>query len=355
MKIRTEITPSRHLWLPAVALSFGLMLLAWSAGHAYGEGGSSNPNPTTTALDCSPASAEVGQSVHCTATVSGVIATDSGEVVFKSENAGQLSARSCELSFAAKGTSASCSVDYVPGADGVAQQRLHAIYVGDEANESSEAIFALVILGGGGGGEEEAGGGEEGGGEEKGGGEEGSGEEESGEEESGGGEEGDGGGKGTPTPTTTALDCSPASAEVGESVHCTATVSGVIGTDSGEVVFKSENAGLLSARSCELSFAAKGAPASCGIDYVPAADGSAQQRLHAIYLGDEANESSKAIFALTILAAKGGGGEEGSGGGEENDGGGKGTPRPKAKTHRRAHRRCHCGSARNGARTSKHG
>ena len=167
--MRTEITPSRNLRLLAVALSFGLMLLAWSAGHAYGEGGSSNPNPTTTALDCSPASAEVGLSVHCTATVSGVTGADSGEVVFKSENAGQLSARSCELSFAPKGTPASCGVDYVPGADGVAQQRLHAIYLGDEANEFSEATFALTILSGGGG---EEGGGEEGSGEEKGGGEE---------------------------------------------------------------------------------------------------------------------------------------------------------------------------------------
>lgn len=198
MKIRTEITPSRHLWLPAVALSFGLMLLAWSAGHAYGEGGSSNPNPTTTALDCSPASAEVGQSVHCTATVSGVIGADSGEVVFKSENAGKLSARSCELSFAAKGAPASCSIDYVPAADGSAQQRLHAIYLGDEANEFSEAIFALTILGGGdGGGEEEAGGGEE----KAGGGEEGSGEEKGGGEDEGGGggkgDGGDGGGKDT--------------------------------------------------------------------------------------------------------------------------------------------------------------
>lgn len=116
------------------------------------------PNPTATALTCTPESAKAGQPVHCTVTVKGVVGSSGGRVVFKSESGGSFSAGSCELRFA--DGLGSCGVDYtstVSAADATVADRLHAIFVGDSANLASEGIFTLAIVGKGGGGKEEGG------------------------------------------------------------------------------------------------------------------------------------------------------------------------------------------------------
>src|SRR5262245_18657095 len=106
MKPMIENHPNRRLFTLAALVSLACALLVSSVGHAKAEGGKGNPNPTTTSLRCAPQEVEVGQSAHCTATISGATGAE-GKVVFKSENTGSLSSISCPLSFEA-GMPASC-------------------------------------------------------------------------------------------------------------------------------------------------------------------------------------------------------------------------------------------------------
>jgi hypothetical protein len=135
----------------AFGFALGMALMLWSVALAHAD-----LAPTATTLSCTPESTEAGQPVHCTATVSGISSSSTGTVVFKSENGGEFSARSCDLGFGDKGI-ASCGVDYTAPITGQSSVRLHALYVGDEHNASSQDVFMLAIVGKGDGGKGDGG------------------------------------------------------------------------------------------------------------------------------------------------------------------------------------------------------
>jgi hypothetical protein len=169
----------------ALGLALGLALMLWSVALAHAD-----VAPTATALQCTPESAKAGQPVQCTAFVKGVVGKGAAQVLFKSEQGGQFSGNPCKLGFDELGI-ASCSVEYTPP-EGVSSDRIHAIFSGNEASDSSEDIFTVTILGGG---KDEGGGEDEGGDEGEGGGKDDGGDEGEGGGKDQGGDEGEGGGK----------------------------------------------------------------------------------------------------------------------------------------------------------------
>jgi hypothetical protein len=157
MKPTNLKTPKSHVLPVAVALGLCLALFAWIAGSASADGAPPEPTPTATTLECAPASVEAGQSVRCTATVSGLIGASDGEVLFKADDpaSGSFSPGICKPSIGEKASPATCSVDYVPAEGSSGIQLLRAHYSGDGANAASEGDFLLAVLppaGGGGGG-----------------------------------------------------------------------------------------------------------------------------------------------------------------------------------------------------------
>jgi hypothetical protein len=103
------------------------------------------PDATSTALSCAPDTLDVGAKSTCTATVAGGSPpAPSGTVTFASDAQGSFApAASCALVDAGGGT-ASCSVDYVPGATGT--HAIAAAYPGDAEHAGSSSAPARLSV-----------------------------------------------------------------------------------------------------------------------------------------------------------------------------------------------------------------
>jgi hypothetical protein len=158
MKQKTEKKLTRLLRLPTLALALSLVTLSWSVAPVQADSGASagDPQPTTTTLQCSPATVKAGQSVHCTATLSGA---DHGEVDFKALDpaAGSFSSETCNLG-SEPADPHSCSVDYTSAADApTANQALVAVYLGNADSALSHGEFTLAVEAAEQGGDDEQG------------------------------------------------------------------------------------------------------------------------------------------------------------------------------------------------------
>src|SRR5207244_1915657 len=104
--------------------------------------------PTTTAVNCVPASVTVNSGSVCTATVSDTSAspsTPTGSVSFASDGTGTFSpGTSCSLLAGAAGT-ASCAVTYTPTVVGTGTHSITGTFVPTSNHAASNGAFALTV------------------------------------------------------------------------------------------------------------------------------------------------------------------------------------------------------------------
>lgn len=224
--------------------------------------GTAPPHPTVAAMSCAPATLVLGSGVsNCTITVEdtveGTAATHpSGEVSIRQlVGEGQLSATSCKLPKTGP-VKASCQViAYTPAA--VGEHRLEAVYRGDLGHEGSAATAAMTV-------------------------------------------------SAPPAhPTSTAVQCSPATLAVGAASTCVATVTdGQNGASpTGTVKFGSDSPGAFGAGGvCTLAAAGAGR-AACQLAYTPGAPGSGTHTVTASYQGDSGHVPSGGTASLAVTAA----------------------------------------------------
>jgi Bacterial Ig-like domain (group 3) len=213
----------------------------------------SAPDPTTTAVTCSPGTIVVGQATSCTATVTDTASsgptTPTGTVTFTSDTSGGTfsAGGSCTLSPADTGGQASCSLSYTPGQAGAGAQTITGNYGGDTAHVASSGSDVITV---------------------------------------------------TLRATTTALTCQPVKLVLDQ---CTATVSdtspGTATTPTGTVSFTSSGSGHFSATQCTLS--GTGTSASCAVYYGTLAGVlMRRQTITASYGGDSTHQESTGSTTL---------------------------------------------------------
>jgi hypothetical protein len=212
-----------------------------------------SPNPTTTAVDCAPATLAAGAEAKCTATVTDdgpVKSTPTGSVTFASPvpSGGFIPGRACTLS-AKNSESASCELSYSQQVAG--SPTIAAKYEGDAAHAPSEGWGGLTV---------------------------------------------------SPNPTTTAVSCSPNPASTSQAVTCKATVTDTGSspvTPTGLANFVSTGAGDFNAVACAL--AGTGVSAECTVNYSQTTAGS--PKITASYFGDKNHTGGSGAFTLTVNAA----------------------------------------------------
>src|SRR5437667_4347297 len=215
-----------------------------------------NVRPTTTTVNCTPASVPVGSPTSCTATVTdtgpGTAITPTGTVSFASSGAGTFGSSSCGLS--GSGNSATCSVTYTPSAVGT--HTITASYSGDTTHATSSGTFDVTVIKHG---------------------------------------------------TTTDVSCTPATAPVGSATSCTATVTDPApvsaSAPTGTVRFTSCGGTLSSSRcpprrSSDL-LSGSGNTATCSVTYTPSA--VATHTITASYSGDTTHAMSSGTTVVTAL------------------------------------------------------
>ncbi|MEA2423392.1 MAG: hypothetical protein QOF55_2491 [Thermoleophilaceae bacterium] len=190
---------------------------------------------TQTTVACSPTSPPAGGSTSCTATVSD---SDTGLATRPTGTVNISPGGTCTLP-AGAGTSASCSVNYTPGAVGT--QAVTATYAGDSTHLTSAGSTNVTAV------------------------------------------------KRT---TSTAVACSPSSVPLFTSSDCTVAVTD---TDAGTKSTPTGTVTIASSGTCTLS--GSGATASCHVAYVPPAVGA--NSVNATYNGDALHASSSGSTTVT--------------------------------------------------------
>ncbi len=220
---------------------------------------------TETTLDCRPADVIEGGASVCTVEVEDVdpaaADTPGGLVVFASDGAGAFSTGGCTLFSAGEGK-ARCQLIYTPAAPG--DQRITALYAGEDGHEPSRDSTQLTIIAPTGGHD-----------------------------------------------TTTALRCQPAGVRLGATTTCTATVTDIDAPPNAParaVIFASDGPGSFNLGGCTLNGA--GAQATCQIAYRPSELGTGTHTLTAIYEGAlpiapgaPAHEPSRGQVEVTVAPA----------------------------------------------------
>ena len=106
-------------------------------------------NPTSTVVDCTPASVMVGVAASCTATVSTAAAagTDpTGTVTFSTDSAGSFeSGGVCMLASAGNAGVTACSVHYIASSVGTGTHTVTAHYTGDGSHDASNGTTHLTV------------------------------------------------------------------------------------------------------------------------------------------------------------------------------------------------------------------
>ncbi len=239
--------------------------------HASSSGGFAlvvaDGRATSTTLSCSPSPVQVKGVSHCKATVEDTGASGasapSGDVKFSSDSKGSFPAGACVLQANGDGKTASCSVDYIPAEVQSGTHKLTAAYEGDAVHAPSSGEFSLGVTA-----------------------------------------------EGTENGTTTKMSCEPATAGVGGSVECLATVvNTVVGaaTPSGTVHFHTTDPGAFSPADCTLQPVGGGDVATCltRVKYTPSALGNGTHLLEATYPGDATHTSSSGSFSMKVVPATG--------------------------------------------------
>jgi Bacterial Ig-like domain (group 3) len=208
------------------------------------------PDPTSTAVTCSPGTVTIGQATSCTATVTDTASsgatTPTGTVTFTSgTSGGSFSSSSCTLSPASTSGQASCLVSYTPGQAG--SETITGSYGGDSSHDASSGQATITV---------------------------------------------------TLRATATALTCRHLLPVLDK---CTATVSdtspGTATTPTGTISFTSSGHGVFSATRCSLS--GSGSSASCAVYYRTSAGGPMKgQTITASYGGNGSHQSSTGSTTL---------------------------------------------------------
>ncbi|HTP19403.1 MAG TPA: Ig-like domain-containing protein [Solirubrobacteraceae bacterium] len=127
-------------------------------------------------------------------------------------------------------------------------------------------------------------------------------------------------------PTSTVVDCTPASVMVGVAASCTATVStaAAAGTDpAGTVTFSTDSAGSFeSGGVCMLASAGNAGVTACSVHYIASSVGTGTHTVTAHYTGDGSHDASNGTTHLTVSSTGTGGGTGGGGGGQIGGGSG---------------------------------
>src|SRR5881396_2210490 len=215
------------------------------------------PHPTTTTVQCSPASVQVSTPTSCTVTVTDTSSsptTPTGTVSFTSNSTGTFTpATSCTLAAGAMAGTATCSVTYTPGASATGHHLITGNYAGDSTHTTSSGTFLLAV---------------------------------------------------TPAPphtTTTTVDCTPSSVADNSASTCTATVTDTNAsptTPTGTVTFTTNSTGTFNpaAGTCTLAAGATAGTATCSVSYTPTVVG--HHLITGNYPGDSTHTSSSGSFNL---------------------------------------------------------
>jgi hypothetical protein len=206
---------------------------------------------TATVVTCDPATAALGSSTTCTASVSDDEAGTKGRpdktVSFTTEGAGSFSPATCTLPSAGDNN---CSAVYTPASSGSVPHAITATYNGDSGDRyatSSDTTNVTVSA----------------------------------------------------APSATAVACDPATRAIGQATTCTATVTGTPRPD-GNVSFASDSSGTFgSAGSCSLP--ASGAT-SCSVTYTPSAQDSGTHAITATFDGGAVHTGSAGDANLAVTA-----------------------------------------------------
>jgi hypothetical protein len=225
------------------------------------------PQPTATALECTPSSVVAGSQSTCKVTVSeaaGVAqSTPTGKVSFASSGSGSFSGSArCTLGESSGGVG-SCFVTYTPGGTPATQVRsdtITATYGGDTLHTESSAGQSVQVL--------------------------------------------------TPHPSATTVACSPSTYVVaGKQTTCTATVTDTAATaksiSTGTISLSSSGSGSFSGQGkCTLAESSSGV-AACSLTYTPTATPATPVRsdiITAAYGGDALHTPSNGAAAEQVLS-----------------------------------------------------
>jgi hypothetical protein len=201
---------------------------------------------TTTSVSCTPASFATGATSSCTATVSGAVSSLTGETVTFSQTGGTGSVTlptpaTCTLS----GTT--CSVTATGATPG--PETIQASYPGDANNAASSGIVSITV---------------------------------------------------TKAATSTSVSCTPSTVDIPGFSTCTATVTGAVGSITGETITFSQQSGetgsvnMTSPATCYL-----GTGGACLISVIGATPGAVT--IEAAYPGDASNEASSGTASITAV------------------------------------------------------
>ena len=215
-----------------------------------------DPDPTTTAVNCDRASAAVGTTTTCRATVTdaaGEPSVPSGAVRLTSDGRGVFAnAAGCESLSPAGADAATCEFSYEPTDIGSGSHRIAVAYDGDGAHRASDGATPLTVF------------------------------------------------------RPAALSCEPAKVTVGRPSTCTATVFDASATPSppsGAVAFASnDQGGFGAAPSCDLRPAGADR-ASCQLAYTPTAVGSRHHGITASYAGDTTHGPTRVTAVVEVAGA----------------------------------------------------
>jgi parallel beta-helix repeat protein len=204
----------------------------------------SNPSPTSTTVDCAPATVLLNHSTSCTATVTelnpAATTPPSGTVTFTPGG-------SCNLS--GTGSSSACSVSITPTTSGTLQ--VSATYGGSAFYAVSLGTITIIV---------------------------------------------------TTGTTLTTVTCTPSTVGANQASTCTATVAdtsqGTTSTPTGSVTWTTTGPGNFGSTICTL--AGTLATASCHVTYTPTTTGS--QQITGNYGGDAAHPVSSGSFTISVGA-----------------------------------------------------
>jgi len=212
-----------------------------------------NRRTTSTAIICSPASVQIGQSSTCTASVKdtspGTPSTPAGTVSFTTKGGrGSFSSSPCSL-LAVNSTNASCNVSYTPSGTKARTDTITGTYspgVSDTLHNGSSGTFSLVVT------------------------------------------------KGGLHSTSTIISCTPSTVVIDQTASCNATVTD---TSSSSATAPTGTVAFTPGGTCNLG-SPSGASASCSVNVIPTSSGTLS--VSASYSGDSTHSASSGSSSLTV-------------------------------------------------------
>jgi hypothetical protein len=227
------------------------------------------PHSTSTSVQCSPGSVQVSTSSTCTVTItdtSGTPTTPTGAVGFATNSTGTFNptSASCTLAAGTAAGTATCHVSYTPGATAVGHHLITGNYAGDSTHVASSGSFNLAATAAP---------------------------------------------PPPPHPTSTTVQCSPASVQVSTPTSCTATVTDTSATGattpSGSVSFTTNSTGTFNpiSATCTLAAGTTAGTAACPLSYSPGASAVGHHLITGTYSTDSTHSASSGSFKLTVTSA----------------------------------------------------